>query len=59
MVDFREERYFVEDFEMEEYIRQCYICYVEEFEYSHPLCSAVKQSVRNRFLELYLYGAIG
>jgi hypothetical protein len=24
-----------------------------------PLCSAAKQSVRNDFLELYLYGAIG
>jgi hypothetical protein len=35
------------------------IWYFEKLEYSHPLCSMVKQSVRNRFLELYLYEAIG
>jgi hypothetical protein len=31
----------------------------EKLEYSHHLCSTVKQSVRNELLELYLYGAIG
>jgi hypothetical protein len=49
MVNFQEEGQFLDDFEMEELIRQCYICYFENLEYPHPLCSTVKQSVRNKF----------
>jgi hypothetical protein len=41
----------VEDFEMEEYIRQYCVWYFEKLEYSHPLFSAAKQSVRNGVLE--------
>jgi hypothetical protein len=54
----------VEYFKMEGYfekkeIRQCCAEYFEKLEYSHPLCSTVKQSTRNKILELYFYGAIG
>jgi hypothetical protein len=42
-----------------ETIGQCCVWYFEKLEYSHPLCSTSKQSVRNEFVELYLYGAIG
>jgi hypothetical protein len=30
-----------------------------KLEYPHSLCLAVKESMRNKFLQLYLYGARG
>jgi hypothetical protein len=40
-------------------IQQCWAWYFEKLEYPHPLFSTTKQSMRNEFLELYLFGVIG